>query len=215
MANFPDIRTAVIDRATVRSRSAKPTGRMPHSRDVRGVRSGGSAVERGLWVNEVCFWRPDPDDRRRIKRAGRIQDTEDGLSEFPHVIVNQARMLAYLLDHMERSPSRLAPFYGLHASEVEIDTERLVGVSGDGHAPAHAGAASATGEQSTIRAKYVVGCDGARSNIRDRDRPRARRRRDQRVVGRNGCPGGHRLPGHPGQVRDHLRRPGQHPDHPA
>ena len=31
-------------------------------------------------------------------------------------------MLAYLRDHMARSTSRLAPLYGLRASEVEIDT---------------------------------------------------------------------------------------------
>ena len=42
----------------------------------------------------------------------------------PHVIVNQARMLAYLLDHMERSPSRLRPHYGLHATDIQIDTSR-------------------------------------------------------------------------------------------
>ena len=36
----------------------------------------------------------------------------------PHVIVNQARMLAYLRDHMERSASRLRPFYGLHATDI-------------------------------------------------------------------------------------------------
>ena len=64
-------------------------------------------VNEAYWVNEVSFWRPDPEDRSRIMRTGRVQDTEEGLSEFPHVIVNQARMLAYLLDHMERSPSRL------------------------------------------------------------------------------------------------------------
>ena len=67
-------------------------------------------VNEAYWVNEVCFWRPDPDDPTKIKRSGRIRDTEEGLSEFPHVIVNQARMLAYLLDHMERSPSRLSPY---------------------------------------------------------------------------------------------------------
>ena len=39
------------------------------------------------------------------------------------MIVNQARMLAYLREHMERSPSRLVPFYGLYASEIEVDTE--------------------------------------------------------------------------------------------
>ena len=66
-------------------------------------------VDEAYWVNEVGFWRPDPEDRTRITRTGRVRDTEEGLSEFPHVIVNQARMLAYLLEHMERSPSRLRP----------------------------------------------------------------------------------------------------------
>jgi hypothetical protein len=39
-------------------------------------------------------------------RSGRVQDVEEGLSEFPHVIVNQARMPAYIRDHMERLKSR-------------------------------------------------------------------------------------------------------------
>ena len=79
-------------------------------------------VAEGYWVNEVAFWRPDPADRSRITRTGRIQDVEDGLSEFPHVIVNQARMLAYLRDHMARSAARLEPFYGLHAAGLTVDT---------------------------------------------------------------------------------------------
>ena len=41
----------------------------------------------------------------------------------PHVIVNQARMLAYLLDHMERSASKLKPHYGLHATDIQIDAD--------------------------------------------------------------------------------------------
>ena len=63
------------------------------------------------------------------------------------MIVNQARMLAYLLDHMERSPARLAPFYGLHADDVEVDT------SGSAEYPVtvtlqHLKDAEATGETS-------------------------------------------------------------------
>ncbi|WP_341649290.1 hypothetical protein [Thauera humireducens] len=41
-------------------------------------------------MNETVFWRPSPDDRNKIARTGRVQDVEDGLSEFPHLIVNQA-----------------------------------------------------------------------------------------------------------------------------
>jgi phenol 2-monooxygenase (NADPH) len=78
------------------------------------------------------------------------------LSEFPHVIVNQARMLAYLLDHMARSPSRLVPSYGFEVTGVEVGApEDPVTVTLRG-----------PGEASRIRARYVVGCDGARSRIR-------------------------------------------------
>ena len=166
MANFPDIRTAVVDRRDGPLEVGQADGvacRTVEMFEAFDLADG--LLSEAYWVNEVCFWRPDPDDPARIKRAGRIQDTEDGLSEFPHVIVNQARMLAYLLDHMKRSPSRLAPFYGLHASEVEIDP------SGSSEYPVnvtlqHMQGRNATPNSSTIRAKYVVGCDGARSNIR-------------------------------------------------
>jgi len=81
------------------------------------------------------------------------------------VIVNQARLLAYLLDLMDRSASKLEPFYGLHASEIQVDT------SGSSEYPVtvtmqHMKGLEETGETSTIRAKYVVGCDGSRSGTR-------------------------------------------------
>jgi phenol 2-monooxygenase len=75
-------------------------------------------------------------------------------------------MLAYLLDHMERSAAKLTPFYGLHADDITIDT------SGSADYPVtvelqHLKGAEATGETSTIRAKYVVGADGSRSGTRE------------------------------------------------
>jgi hypothetical protein len=36
-------------------------------------------------------------------------DTEDGLSEFPHVILSQARIHDFLLEKMKLSPGRLRP----------------------------------------------------------------------------------------------------------
>src|SRR3954451_20448491 len=162
LANFPDIRTVVIDRKDGPLEVGQADG--VACRTVEMFEAFGLAdrlVNEGYWVNEVCFWQPDPDDRTRIERTGRIQDVEEGLSEMPHVIVNQARMLAYLLDHMQRSASRLEPFYGLHASDVQVDT------SGSSEYPAtvtlqHMKDWEETGETSTIRAKYVVGCDGSR-----------------------------------------------------
>src|SRR5690348_10636357 len=123
MASFPDIRTAVIDRRDGPLQVGQADG--VACRTVEMFEAFGLAkrlVAEAYWVNEVSFWRPDPADPTVIKRFGRILDTEEGLSEFPHVIVNQARMLAYLRDHMERSASRLSPFYGLHAGDLEVDT---------------------------------------------------------------------------------------------
>lgn len=125
-------------------------------------------IREAYWVNEVTFWRPDPSDRTHITRTGRVQDVEDDLSEMPHVILNQARVHDYLLETMYRSPSRLEPDYGLEAVDVTVDetddgdvehpvtvTLNLVDAGRDGD-----------GEPVTVRAKYVVGCDGARSAVR-------------------------------------------------
>ena len=161
MANFPHIRTAVVDRRDGPLEVGQADGvacRTVEMFEAFGL--AGRLVHEAYWVNEVSFWRPDPDDPAKIKRAARIEDTEEGLSEMPHVIVNQARMLAYLLDYMERSPSRLRPFYGLQAGDVAVDAD------GATVTLRHVKDRRPTGKTSTIRARYVVGCDGARSAIR-------------------------------------------------
>lgn len=120
---------------------------------------GAKLIREAYWVNETVFWRPSPEDRARIVRTGRVQDVEDGLSEFPHVIVNQARMQEYLLEYMRKSPTRLEPDYGMEFVGLEVEQEGdypvLVRVRNVGD-----------GSVRSIRAKYVVGCDGARSLVR-------------------------------------------------
>ena len=44
-------------------------------------------------------------------RSGRIQDVEDGISDFPHVIMNQARVHDFYLEFMRKSSHRLEPLY--------------------------------------------------------------------------------------------------------
>lgn len=119
-------------------------------------------LKESYWVNETVFWKPDAGRPGAITRSGRIQDVEDGLSEFPHVILNQARIHDFFLDVMRRSPSRLEPDYSRRLIDLEIDhaashpvTVRLERVD-----PTH------EGEIETVRARYVVGCDGARSAVR-------------------------------------------------
>ncbi len=116
------------------------------------------------WINEVTFWKPDDADAGRIARHGRVQDTEDGLSEFPHVVLNQARVHDFYLEAMRNSPRRLEPHYGRRFVDLTIDpkaadhpvTVRLQRADIAGGAP----------RTETMRARYVVGCDGARSGVR-------------------------------------------------
>jgi len=42
-------------------------------------------LKEAYWVNETTFWKPDERSPENIVRSGRVQDVEDGLSEFPHV----------------------------------------------------------------------------------------------------------------------------------
>jgi phenol 2-monooxygenase (NADPH) len=119
-------------------------------------------LKEAYWVNETVFWGPDAADRTRIARSGRIQDVEDGLSEFPHLIVNQARIHGLLLDVMQRSPSRLTPDHGLEFAGLVVHEggDHPVEVTLRRTDPDRAG------EEVTVRARYVAGCDGARSAVR-------------------------------------------------
>lgn len=116
-------------------------------------------IREAYWINETAFWGPDAERPENITRAGRIQDVADNTSEFPHVVVNQARLQAFLLEYMEKSATRLSPDYGLEVTNVHVDE------SGD-YPVLVTMIEKNSGQEMHIRAKYVVGCDGARSIVR-------------------------------------------------
>ena len=60
----------------------------------------------------MCFWNPDPTNPQNIVRTGRPADDPRGVSEFPHLIVNQARILDWFAEYMKNSPTRARPDYG-------------------------------------------------------------------------------------------------------
>jgi phenol 2-monooxygenase (NADPH) len=74
--------------------------------------------------------------------------------------VNQARLQQYLLDYMRRSPSRLEADYGLEFVTLRVE-------EGGDHPVVVTLRRLSDNSVLTVRAKYVVGCDGARSLVRD------------------------------------------------
>lgn len=123
-------------------------------------------LKEACWINETTFWKPDPARPGNIIRSGWVQDTEDGLSEFPHVVLNQARVHDFYLDVMRKSPSRIEPYYARRLIDLQIDP---AGDNADPY-PVTVGLErldpGQEGQIETIKARYVVGCDGARSTVR-------------------------------------------------
>ncbi|WP_321941994.1 FAD-binding monooxygenase [Paraburkholderia tropica] len=164
LSQFPSIKTCVVERREGPLQMGQADG--VACRTVEMFEAFGLSdrlLREAYWVNETVFWRPDAQDRGAIRRTGRVQDTETGLSEFPHVIVNQARVQDYLLDVMRRSAQRAEPDYGLEVVDVQRD-------GADADYPVlvtlRRTDAAREGETVTVRARYVVGCDGARSRVR-------------------------------------------------
>lgn len=162
MAEFPGISTRIIERRAEPLAAGHADG--VACRTVEMFQAFGLAdalLREAYWVNEVRFWGPSETDRSKIVRTGWVEDTPAGLSEFPHVIVNQARMQQYLLGYAARSASRLEADYGLEFVGFEmVEGGRPVAVT------LRRTAGTNEGEEFVVHARYVVGCDGARSNVR-------------------------------------------------
>jgi len=159
LARFPGIDTRVVERREGPLARGQADGIAVRSVEMFDAFGFSHKILReAYWVNELTFWRPDPADRDRIVRTGRGEDTADGLSEFPHLIVNQARIHDYYLESMRDSASRLEVDYDYACTGVEV--------TDDADHPVRVELVRADGSTRTVRAKYVIGADGARSVVR-------------------------------------------------
>lgn len=159
LAQFPDVTTRLIEKRAGRLPLGQADGIQPRS--VETFQAFGFAeriVAEAYNIAYMNFWGPDPADPSRIVRTARTEDYALKISEFPHLIVNQARVLDYFAEAAALAPGRIVPDYGVEFVGLTVHE--------DGPRPVEVRVRDAAGERS-IRAAYVVGCDGARSRVRE------------------------------------------------
>lgn len=159
LSAFNDITTRIVDQKSGPLEVGQADGIACRSMEMFEAFGFAKQVEEeAYWVNETSFWRPN--DAGLIGRTERIQDVEDGLSEFPHTILSQARIHDFYLEVMKNSAHRLEPDY----NRLLVRLEK----TGDADYPVTAefDCLDEPNNCETIHARYVVGCDGARSEVR-------------------------------------------------
>ena len=164
LSAFRDIKTCIVEQKPGRMLRGQADGIACRTMEMfHAFGFSERVLKEACWINETTFWKPDDRQPAKIVRSGWVQDVEDGLSEFPHVVLNQARVHDFYLDFMRRSASKLEPYYARRVMAVQPSAGGSNGamtVTLERLEPAH------RGQIETVRARYVVGCDGARSVVR-------------------------------------------------
>ena len=158
LSKFPDIRTRIVEQKDARLTHGQADGIACRTMEMfQAFGFAEKLMQEAYWVNETTFWKPDDVQPGHIARSGRIQDVEDDLSEFPHLILNQARVHDFYHEVMRSSPRRLEPLYSRQLTDLSRDDSAAYPITARFDTP--------DGEQ-IVQARYAVGCDGARSTVR-------------------------------------------------
>lgn len=176
LAMFPNVVTRILERRNGRLVLGQADG--IQARSVETFQAFGFAnqiIEEAYQITETAFWNPDPENPSNIIRTSITPDDEQGISEFPHLIVNQARVIDYFAEFANRGPARGDVDYGWEFVGLEVESSgeypvavtlrEATGFSGAGiNTVAPEGAEE--GKTRVVHAKYVIGADGARSGVR-------------------------------------------------
>ncbi|MFJ3956299.1 FAD-binding monooxygenase [Arthrobacter sp. NPDC090010] len=164
LSQFAQVTTRIVEQRPGRLEVGQADG--IQARSVETFQAFGFAnriIEEAYRITEMAFWKPDAEQPQNIVRTAVAPDDPAGVSEFPHLIVNQARVQDYFLEFMANSPTRNRPDYGWEFVGLDVAEEGEYPVA----VTLRRTAGDDVGSERVVRAKYVVGGDGARSKVRE------------------------------------------------
>ncbi|WP_432698257.1 FAD-dependent monooxygenase [Marinobacterium sp. YM272] len=168
LADFADIKTCIVEQKPGPMLFGQADGISCRTMEImEAFNSSEMLVKETYQLHQNAFWEPDSEQPENIKRTHKVPDARLGLSEFIHGVVNQARLHDILLEGMENSVTHLVPHYSCRLLELNVDPDRSqdldaypVTATFERDYPAQ------STQVETVKARYVVGCDGARSAVR-------------------------------------------------
>ncbi|QGU05869.1 FAD-dependent monooxygenase [Corynebacterium comes] len=163
LARYGTVHTRLIERRAERLEFGHADG--VQARSMEAFQAFGFAnqlSDEAYHITEMSVWKPDPKKPENIIRTALTPDDPMEISEFPHVTISQSRILDFFAESMAFSPTRMQPNYGVEFLALEN--------TGEGDHPVVVKIRHTTGpragEERTIRTRYVLGTDGARSSVR-------------------------------------------------
>lgn len=167
LSEFSDITTCIVEQKSGPLLFGQADGISCRTMEIMEAFNSSELVKETYQLHQNAFWEPDAEQPENIKRTHKVADARLGLSEFTHGVVNQARLHDLLLEGMERSVTHLVPHYNRRLLELDVDASLTQDL--EAHpitATFERNDAAQSAKVETIRARYVVGCDGARSAVR-------------------------------------------------
>lgn len=165
LSRFGNISTRIIEKNAGRLERGRADGVQQRSLETFQAFGFAHRITEEAWRETVThFYHPDPENPTNVIYSTTTEDDPHGMSEFPHLIVNQARILDELACVAYNNPARIKPDYGIEFIKLTVGNEtddypltvnvrHLIGEK--------------QGQEQQIKTRYLIGADGAHSKVRD------------------------------------------------
>jgi phenol 2-monooxygenase len=166
LSEFAEITTCIVDQKSGPLLFGQADGISCRTMEImEAFNCSDMLVKEAYQLHQNSFWEPSEEQPEHIKRSRKVTDARLGLSEFTHSVVNQARLHDLLLEGMANSVSHLIPHYSRRLLELNVDSN-LTQYLNAYPITASFERQNTESKVETIKTRFVVGCDGARSAVR-------------------------------------------------